>query len=110
MCTTAPVPAYSALHRATSPHRNTRSHGTSTLSNTTTASISSKRDASGLSKRERPTSYASRQRNFKPLTLHWIANDSANGSAAGSAFNTVEGNKGSYSLSRPRRAGHEHLP
>src|SRR2546426_743872 len=54
------------LIRATSPRTKTRSQGTSTSSKNTTQSISSKRDASGWSKRERPRSELSPQRNFSP--------------------------------------------
>ena len=54
------------LQRATSPSRNTRSQGTSTLSKKATASISSKREPRGWSKWERLRSKLSRHWNFSP--------------------------------------------
>jgi len=50
--------------------RNTLSHGTSTSSNTTSASISSNLDPSGWSKCERPMSSGSRQMKLRPGVLH----------------------------------------
>src|SRR6185437_15441109 len=92
MLTTAPVSPNTRLQRATSPHKNTRSHGTATLSKITTQSISSKREASGASKCDRPASNASRQINLNPLALQLIANASAYGASAGSSFSSVDGN------------------
>ena len=54
------------LHRSGSPSRNTRSHGTNTLSKKAKASISSKREPRGWSNVERPRSKLSRHRNFRP--------------------------------------------
>ena len=68
-----------SLRISTSPSTNTRSHGTSTSSKNTTQSISSKREARGWSKRERPRSKLSRQRNFSPGVPQGIAKLSAKG-------------------------------
>src|SRR2546428_487144 len=67
------------LIRSTSPRTKTRSQGTRTSSKNTTQSISSKRDASGWSKRERPRSKLSRQRNFSPGVPHGMAKLMAKG-------------------------------
>ena len=56
------------LASALSPFRNTRSHGTTTSSNTATASISSKRVVSGESAGGPPVSKLSRQMNDSPGT------------------------------------------
>src|ERR1019366_6006639 len=99
MLTTALVSPKSRLQRAMSPHKNTRSHGTATFSKITTQSISSKREASGASKCDRPASNESRQMNLSPLALQLTANASANGSSADSSFSRVDGNTSSSSAS-----------
>src|ERR1700682_3370934 len=104
MWTTALVSPKSLLQSATSPHRNTRSHGTSTWSKITTQSISSKREASGASKCDGPASNESRHMNLSPLALQLIAKASANGSSAGSSRNTVEGNTSNSSDNGPKVA------
>jgi hypothetical protein len=67
------------LIRLMSPSMNTRSHGTSTSSKNATQSISSKREPSGWSKRDRPRSKLSRHRKRRPGVPHGMAKLSAKG-------------------------------